>query len=169
MNELNSEKRIEIRRHHNQLKITSNGIMILGLWSIFKTFMLAISDNPSGIADTFKNTKGGIWVLAVAFFIVLLIDFRFRLIIWRGARKEAYGRDTNNRYLVLTIFLIILSIASIGSLIYTFIKGADDRMTTFASILVEVTSLAIMIELVSSGFKLRKIRSEIANENKEVS
>ena len=168
MDELNSKNRIAIRRHHNQLKITSNGIMILGVWSIFKAFMLAISDNTTNTAASFKNTQGGIWALAIGFFIVLLIDFRLRLVIWRGARKEAYGRDTNNRYLVLTIFLIILSVLSIGTLFYALIKGTDDRRTTFASILVEVTSLAIMIELVSSGFKLRKIRSEIENENKEV-
>ena len=167
MDELNSEKRIAIRRHHNQLKVTSDGVVILGLWSIFKSFMMAISDTDTGSSEAYSDMPGGVIGLAVLFIVFLLIDFRFRLTIWRGARKEAYGRGANNRYLVFTVFLIILSITSVCLLTYNIITGRQDRYTSFASLMVETASLAIMIELVSSGLKLRKIRREIADENME--
>ena len=162
MDELNSPKRIEIRRHHNQLKVTSNGIMILGVWSILKTFLLMVSGvSVSSDGTPFDASLFNIIALSVMFLILLAIDLRLRLVIWRGARREAYGRNTNNRYLVLTIILIVISVISLCSLCYSLVTDSEDRVNRLASILVESTSLAIMCELVYSGFSLRKIRKEI--------
>lgn len=149
MEELNSARRIEIRHLHNRLKDTSNGIVILGIWTTLKSFLLSDSDQgTAAIAAT-----------AVVFLIVLLIDFRFRLVIWRGARKEAYGRDTNNRYLVFSFILIFFSVVSILMFIYQLVTDRMDADTGFASFLIEITSLCILCELVHSGIKLRRIRA----------
>lgn len=159
VDELNSERRIEKRHLHNRLKDTSNGIMILGIWSTFKTFMLSGFNNDLSASGMSSEQYGTIGMIIV-FLIVLLIDFRFRLVIWRGARKEAYGRDTNNRYFVFAFILIIFSGMSMAVFVYSLLTGSIDDSMGLASFLIEITSFGILCELVHSGLKLRKIRSE---------
>ena len=163
MTDINSEKRISIRKYHNQLKVTSNGGIILGLWSIFKTFLMTVSGYEVEGLENFERTTINVVFLCIFYAILLAIDFRIRLVIWRGAREEAYGRKKNNRYLVLAIILIFLSVLSMVSIIWAFItKQEDDLSLTFTSFLVEITSFVILCELVYSGFKLRRIRADIA-------
>lgn len=163
MTDINSENRISIRKYHNQLKVTSNGVIILGLWSIFKTFLMTVSGYEVEGLENFERTTINVVFLCIFYAILLAIDFRIRLVIWRGAREEAYGRKKNNRYLVLAFILILLSVFSIFSIIRAFItKQEDDLSLTFTSFLVEITSFVILCELVYSGFKMRRIRAEIA-------
>ena len=168
MEDLNSKKRIAIRRYHNQLKVTSNGVLILGLWSIFKVFLTTMTGRGQSGLNGLSST-GEVIAFFVMFFILLGIDIRFRLSIWRGARKEAYGRNANNIYLVLTILLIILSGCSIVLLLYAFFRYENKPSETFVALLLEVTSFVIMCELVYAGFKIRKIRSESSDESVEES
>lgn len=163
MTDINSEKRIAIRKYHNQLKVTSNGVIILGLWSILKTFLMMVSDYDVEGLEDFERTTFNVVALCIIFAIVLAIDFRFRLVIWRGARVEAYGRKKNNRYLVLAFFLILVSAFSMVSIVVGFINGDEkDFSLTLTSLIVETTSFVILCELVYSGIKMRRIRAEIA-------
>lgn len=168
MDEINSPKRIEIRRHHNQLKVTSNGVLILGIWSVFRVFMFSLSGNSSE-SQLFDSPVANIIASIFVYGIVLAIDLRFRLVIWRGARREAYGRNTNNRYLVFTVILLILSLMSLCTFVYSLGNLKTDIYNSLASVLVEITSFVIMCELLHSGLKLRKIRSELQDANMEIS
>ncbi|MBP3895475.1 MAG: hypothetical protein J6D07_03325 [Mogibacterium sp.] len=158
MEDLNSKNRIEIRRHHNQLKVTSNGVMILGVWSILKAFLTTfMGTNQLDIPGA--GSRYGMLVSVIAYLIFLAFDLRLRLVIWRGARKEAYGRDTNNRYIVLTIILLMVSAASLTYMLYSLFVSHDQIPTHLASILIESASFVIMCELLYSGFRIRRIRS----------
>lgn len=160
MEDLNSKNRIEIRRHHNQLKITSNGVMILGAWSILKSFLMILSGNDPESAELLSSVFITI-VTGIVFLILVAIDLKIRLVIWRGARDEAYGRRIKNRYIGMTIFLLFVSGLTLAALVISLFKGSEDKTTSLASLLVELTSFVIMCELLNSSFKIRKIRSEL--------
>lgn len=166
MDGLNSENRIEIRRHHNQLKVTSNGVLILGAWSLMKAFLTSFTDTAQ-TAIPRPQTAVEIIIVVIMYIIFLAIDLRLRLIVWRGARKEAYGRDTNNRYIVMTVILLLVSAVSLASMGYSLIKTHDSIPTQIASILIEIASFAILIELLYSSHKIRRIRSEISIQKEE--
>jgi len=166
MDELNSKNRIDIRRYHNQLKVTSNGVLILGVWSVLKTFLTSITGTDQlGIPRA--NTTADLIFTVIGYGIVLLIDFRLRMIVWRGARKEAYGRDTNNKYIFVTVLLILVSGFSFVAICYYMIKTHEHISTHLASILIESASFVIMCELLYSALKIRKIRSNLSVRKEE--
>ena len=101
---------------------------------------------------------GGKFPLLFAFFFVIGISFRY--IIWRGARREAESGRKRNGYIVLAFFLLTYGVYAIVSFIYrAAVKGTDAQ--DVLKFVFDATSFAILCELISSAFRLRKVRDEL--------
>ena len=155
----NDEDPVEERRYIDLLKVTAAGTLYMGLWSAIKLFM----DMQERIGDQFKTSIGiyilSLFVSAIIFAIVFVIEMSFRYVIWKGARREAEEGYKNNRYIVCAYFLMAYGVYAVGFFIYQVITSKATGESV-VKLFFDVTSFIILYELVISAYKLRKLRAE---------
>lgn len=155
----NSATEIEIRKCRSMLRITSSAVMILGVWSFVRSFIMTALGAGSGY-----DTEGGLAAAIAGSAIAIAMDLAFRMRIYRGARIEASEEARKkNLYLIYALILIIISIAVIGINIYALFAGDEQSIfTTMVQITVELTSMLVSFQLIHSAMRLRKLRKHEA-------
>ena len=160
---------IGIRRYQNRLRVTGAGVMVFGLWSIIKIFIIALlsSDNTIRLAFSEIRNQGlssaGTVAAYILFAVVMLLMFSaalsVRFIVYVSARKESLGiLKHKNLYLILSVLMVIVGILSLVN-IPARVKNGDYTVSdAIVSAVVEVTSIATLLELLHSALKIRKLR-----------
>ena len=174
----NSDNAVRLRRHENNLMIIGMGIMIFGMWDIAKTmgilflnkriFIDAISENMNGVENVDGVFSDGFvfTIFAGLVISILLVSIAARLIIGISAVSVARKKKKRFFYIpvavlyivssVITIYLIIQSV--VDTLSGTDIIVLETRDSPIVSVVIEITNIIMMIEVVVSSIKIRKLR-----------
>ena len=170
----NDSKQIAIRKCQSNLIIVGTGVIALAVWDAIKTVLLLVIlrnetvDNikRSAEADAEGVSNTALFVV-VCFFtlIVLLIVVTARLYIGRSSISEGRGGRGRRGYLFLACVSIVFSTISIFSDISIYVNdqipqeyGALSNDVSLPAIIIEVTSMIMMLEMVVSAIRIRKLR-----------
>lgn len=157
----------KLRKNQDRLYITGCGILVLSLWSIIKTVLIALLDKDyffkvEGItnyrSDTFKYAL-------IVVLVLMLIDLLFRIYVFRKATLDAANRKKKGGglYVVITCWFAVLSAFSIW-----YYCNPDNLMVSIGNAIVsiafELTSLVTSVELIYSAVTVKKLRKALREQ-----
>ena len=175
MNHINNDiDHILIRRSQNTLIVVGKGTILFSIWTVVKTlgsFLLlraeavavvkqAAGENGADLSDqqVFYVTL----VLLVIFMILLLA-----LGIFVGMSAIAEGRvlRRHNVYLILAPIMIIFNLVSIVTGLFPKgpqeYRGVFSNDTSLSALIIELTSMIMLVELVYSAIRIRIVRKRV--------
>lgn len=162
---------IDERRYSNYVTLTAKGILLMGLWSFIKGFVIFMSDLREGIVNEFGGGAAAIIasaILGIIFFIIFLVaDISFRYIIWKNAAAEVKKGVKKKSVVVFTVILMIYGAYIIMYFFYRVFKGEKITGDDVIALVFDVTSFVLLWNMLASLFKLRKVRDEIAVRDSE--
>ena len=150
-------KERELRRYQNLLTVSGLGVIAFGVWSVLKTLLVFFFNK-----EEFGEMPEETWARVIMFVILgalLLIVFLIHLFVGLSARAEGFGKKKGYAYIVVAILMTCMSVASIV-MIFLEIKETSIMELT-VSLIVEATSLIVMIELLVAAFTVKKLRREL--------
>ena len=158
----NDEDSVKKRLYGDRLVLSGRALIILGIWSSIKAiilFYLALPQISEFVTEgdivpeeIVRNVK---LILMAIFIILIAIVFLFHLYIGRSAMKNGYGKKRTTFYLVLTVIVIISTIASDVQIV---MEGLD--IIDLASMVVDLTVVYACCDILYSAIKLRKIEKK---------
>ena len=156
----NDKGHVDERRYAGTLKSTARGTLIMGIWSLIKSFMGMLGENASAFKASGDPALIAIFGSVVVFAVVFVIGISLRFIICRGACREAASGKKKNGYIVCAIMLLTYGVYAVAYFIYqVFSKNADAQ--DILKFVFDVTSFVILCELIASAYRLRKVRDEL--------
>ncbi len=154
----------EKRRRQSLVGITGIGVVIFGFWSFIKINLYFLLGRDHLISSSeFLNESDPMEALKAAYIILLvvaIIDLLLRIYIGKNAIFEAKNYHRRSHYIGVAIMLILFSLLNLFTAIISIDLTSEDLPDQFASFIVELTSLSMLIELVKSTWKLRELRNE---------
>ena len=118
----------------------------------FKEQFKDLADIPDGII---------FWILAAATFIVLAVALAIRAYVGLSAIAEGRGKRRKSAYIVLAIIMILAGIASFIAGFFSASSpeqyGALSRNQSFSALIIEATSMIMMIQMIVSAIKVRTL------------
>lgn len=166
------EKRI--RKTQGNLISAGIGVILFGFWSAIRSVMYYMggnadlqqgSNDPTAVSSSSTGA-----MIANIFFIVIVtgLDLLLRVYIGRSAINEGkYGKH-KSKYIFFALvlvagylFIIVMCVVVLvpGSPLHHY-QASDLSLELFASILVDITSIYILLLMVISAFRLRKQRRD---------
>jgi len=154
----------ELRRRRSELLTLGYGIIAFGLWSVLKTYLYTWVDPIIKEIDTEEQYKMAATILAyVMISIILAADFGLRLYVGMSARAEGMGKKKGRAYIVVAALMLFVSVmlwlASLG-----FVQSRAEKealMDYIVSMVVDLTSIAILARLVYNAVKVRQLRRQL--------
>ncbi|OON85953.1 hypothetical protein BXO88_10020 [Oribacterium sp. C9] len=155
----------ELRRRQSMLAVAGNGVMFLGLWSFLKINLYFILGR-SAILDDFLTDESidestMLLILYITSMALASIELFFRIRIGRNAIAESRNTKKPKRYIGMAMTLIVLYVISIIFTIFQLNFSNNNFWDQLASMIVDITSLVMLVELVSSASVLRKIKQQM--------
>ena len=177
----NREGSVTLRRSENNLIILGMGIMLFGFWNLAKTVGIVFL-NKGKLIDAMQkemaktDLAASDELLFATFLIVvgliLVAGIAARLLI--GFSSIAVGRYGRRKklYLPVTVIYIFASLYEIYLEAYDMFiaSGRADHLTLevadspLVSIIIEITSVIMMIELVVISMRIRKIKKDESDQ-----
>lgn len=155
----------ELRRRQSILSVTGNGVMFLGMWSFLKINLYFILGRSAFLEEIIQDESIDEGTLLLVMYIISMIiaslEFFFRIRVGRGAIAEARDRNKPKRYIGMAMTLIILYAFYVIFTVLNLDFYKDSFWDQLASMIVDVTSLVMLIELVSSASVLRKLKHQM--------
>ena len=156
------EEQILLRKHRDTLYISGNGIMVFGAWSLIQSFFYAtiLQQELKDMVGLESNYPEGL--LYIVMFVLVAIEIAFRLYIGFSARAVSKGKKKSPAYLVtcilVTLYYLFILIENISD------PSRYGILRYIITIILDLTSLYIHVEVVYAGIKVRKIlRSDHAD------
>ena len=154
----------ELRRRRSELLTLGYGIIAFGLWSVLKTYLYTWVDPIIKEIDTEEQYKMAATILAyVMISIILAADFGLRLYVGMSARAEGMGKKKGRAYIVVAALMLFVSVmlwlASLG-----FVQSRAEKealMDYIVSMVVDLTSIAILARLVYNAVKVRQLLRQL--------
>ena len=150
------------RRLENNLMTVGTGVAAFGVWAFVKYILTAFVLNEE-IEDSMEPSR--LKVIYIFVFSLTLLDFLMRCFIGFSARAEGKGKNKGVFYLVITVLLILIYAFNIVVEIIGYITFPPALLTMVVTLLIDVTSAAMLVELFVSSVKLRKLR-RLADDSK---
>ena len=158
---------IQIRKTQSNLISAGIGVMVFAMWSFLRSLIYIINGDP-GINEAMQEVSkehidypGMRIVLVAGLLIAAAADMLFRFYIGRSAISEGKGNRKSSKYIVLSCILVFLYIFGIMGHIAGMAGKLDDynlqNMDTILSLAIDLTSLYILILLIYSASRLRKL------------
>ena len=166
----------ELIKHRHTLAVVGMGAIAFGIWSLVKSILYFVLVEPIGdiISSNYESISDSkteaILVLAVTVLIVLLfvlIDMRFRWIVGRGAMAISRGeREPGSGFFILSAILTLMDLSELvmGILSITgAIPSEEDMIDRISRLLVDFTSVVMLIEMIVSAVMIRKLTKAISD------
>lgn len=144
------------------LNMTASGTLVMGIWSLLKTFMSIFGDMGDELRTDEMPYFIAVLGVTIVFAAMFVIGISFRFIVWKGARREAESGKKGNGYIVCAVLLMAFGIYTCSSFIRKLIRGESDGYDIM-EIILDITSFIILLQLLICAFSLRKVRREIAD------
>ena len=144
------------------LKLTASGTLVMGIWSLLKTFMSVFGEMGDDLRTGEMPYFIAVLGVAIVFTVMFVITISFRFIVWKGARREAEGGEKRNGYIVCAVLLMVFGVYTGGAFIREVISGEADGYD-ITNFILDITSFIILLQLLICTFRLRKVRKDIAD------
>lgn len=145
----------KIRRLENNTFTLGTGVIAFSVWALLRYTVSFFLD--------FSYVEGLETAFRVAFLIIIvgfaLSDVLLHLYIGVSARSEGKGKKKTPVYLVLTVIVIMVYLLAIGYELYL-LYFTRNYFTILVTMLTDVTSVVIFIELFVYAVQLRRIRRQ---------
>ena len=158
----NDQLHIDERRYASTLKLTGSGTLVMGIWSLLKTFLSVSGEMGDKIRSDEMPYFIAVFGVTIVFVVMFVIGISLRYIVWKGARRESAGGRKRNGYIVCALVLMAYGVYVVWGFISNLINGETDGYA-ITKLIFDVTSFIILMELLISAFRLRKVRAEIAD------
>lgn len=170
----NSSEQIKIRKARDTLRIVGMGTIGFSLWTVLKCAGV-IFFRKEEIMEKLRSTdavvKGEytaeyfftIMLLAVA--VYLLVEISFRLFVGISAIREGKGKRSFFIYIIVALLLIYGSFSTIVLAVLGWVSGGEGDQGILSmiadssspdAVIIEITSMIMMIEMVAAAIRLRK-------------
>ena len=154
----------ELRRRRSELLTLGYGIIAFGLWSVLKTYLYTWVDPIITEADvTVENRTAAVIVAYIMITMVLAVDFGLRLYVGMSARAEGMGKKKGRGYIIVAALMLLISVLLwFLSLGYIQSRAENESLMDYIiSMVVDLTSIAILARLVYNAVKVRQLRREL--------
>ena len=158
----NDRLHVDERRYANTLKLTGSGTLVMGIWSLLKTFLNVFGEMGDELRAEEMPYFIAVFGVAIVFAVIFVIGISLRYIVWKGSRRESAGGRKRNGYIVCAVLLMAYGVYAFGRFIQK-LAGKEIAEYDVAKLIFDITSFVILLELLISAFRLRKIRKEIAD------
>ncbi len=154
----------KIRRLENNLVTIGTGVVILSLWTLFKTILYVIVywGKIKDLTSTLQPMETALVFGMV--FAAVLIEFVLHSFIGLSARKEGEGKKIRPIYLIITEIILLLYAALILIELLPLFRAEYFSLISVVSIVIDVTSFAFLIDMISSSVRLRKLKKQKAEK-----
>jgi len=153
-------KEVKMRRYQNLLTVSGLGMIVFALWSVLKTILL-FCFNEKLLAEVPDDTLFRV-VLFSIIGVILLFDFLMRLFVGLSARAEGFGKKKGNAYIVVAVLIALGSLASLVMIFFD--SSIQSIIELIVSVIVEATSLIVVIELLVAAYTVKKLKKELKEE-----
>ena len=166
--EHNDPRDIEIRKNQNILHSIGTGIIIMSAWSVLKGLSLMLID-PSRLSEGVQGLTSAEGVTLSEHTAVILmvcmtiaianIDLLIRLYVGSSAIAVSKGRKRGIAYVAWSCLLIMISILTLCLMcaaLYQDFSSMEDSGVSISSVIIELTSLVMLIEMLVVSFRLKR-------------
>lgn len=154
-----------MRRLQINLDTLGKGVIVLSLWDVGKIALLLFLGDQKVINVDRSQFSGEVWTLILVILWVLIgIFVILHVIVGLCARAEARGRSKNPAYLVLAGALALLYAVGIVLEVAALLAQFDGGISGWITVVIDVCSLVIMLELTITGFRLKRLMRRLAVE-----
>ncbi|MBQ7990662.1 MAG: hypothetical protein IJ251_06405 [Oscillospiraceae bacterium] len=172
------EKHRLLRKYSNTLVICGMGEVVYGVWSVIRTILaviLSMNITDLLIAEAEANgeviTESDLELLKVLFYISLGIllagELLLRMYVGISSRAEGLGRKKNVTYIIAAGIIVINHLSTLWTLSVGLHNANEDLLDNAVMIVIDLTSVLILIDLIICAVKVRKLRREIQAETAE--
>lgn len=147
------------RKAEVNLKSLGTGVILFGAWTFIK---FAVSYLIYGFGNNDLLDDNTTVIFNVIVWSVIAVAFLIRLYIGRSAHSESEGKRKHIFYLILTGSLVFIDILAIIAEFYLMFTEDYGILSMLITILIDVTSVVIMIELMVNAITIRKLRKKEA-------
>ena len=176
MNHINNDiDQILIRKSQNTLIVVGTGTILFSVWTVVKTMgsLFLLKDEAVAAVRKIVYENGFtipdqhiFYIVLVIMLIAMLLFLAARTFIGLSAVAEGRGFHRGSGYLILAVMMIILNIvAAIISLISARSQespGIFSNDTSLSAHIVELTSMIMLVELVLSAIRIRRVRKRVS-------
>ena len=157
----NDPASVKMRRNRGTLSVAGLGVMAFGLWSVVKFVMeCLIGQIREDMVNTYSDTGTILaWIVIIVVVHLILTDVILRYIVGRCAWRESRGLRQGHWYLILAGNIAAGSILSIYIEAESIILRDDFSLYDYACLIVELTSLVMLIELFVASICSRRRKS----------
>ncbi len=157
----NEPQAVKMRRNRGTLSVAGLGVMTFGLWSVVKFVMeCLIGQIREDLVNTYSDTGTILaWIVIIVVVHLILTDVILRYIVGRCAWRESRGLRQGRWYLILAGNIAAGSILSIYLEAESIILKDDFSLYDYACLIVELTSLVMLIELFVASICSRRRKS----------
>ena len=157
----NDPASVKMRRNRGTLSVAGLGVMAFGLWSVVKFVMeCLIGQIREDLVNTYSDTGTILaWIVIIVVVHLILTDVILRYIVGRCAWRESRGLRQGCWYLILAGNIAAGSILSIYLEAESIILKDDFSLYDYACLIVELTSLVMLIELFVASICSRRRKS----------
>lgn len=145
-------------------------MILLAVWSFLRAAGVTLID-PSDIKTGgieasrelgYLSETGAIILIAVIAFFMIGIDILIRVYIGTSAVAVSRGEKRSILFIILTCLIILGDTAIIIGLIATLIHfpGDSSVQTIAINLIIEVTSIVLMIGLIIAAVRVRRMRKQ---------
>lgn len=171
----NTLEQRRLRRSQSTLVIVGTGIIIFGAWAALKVYSAILLGTENTIAefrvtvidesDPISDSDLLKWIIIFAT-IYVLIELSVRVYVGRSAISEGRGTASGRLYLVLTFILILAALAAVlldvlvvlNDIAGKSTEGEVTRQDAWTSLVIDLTSLVMMVQMMISAFRVRKYK-----------
>ncbi|MBR3124553.1 MAG: hypothetical protein IKF42_03880 [Mogibacterium sp.] len=176
MNHINNDiDHILIRRSQNTLIVVGTGTILFSVWTVVKTLGTLILLKDESVAAIRKTVdENGLkisdqhifYIVLAIMMIFMLLFLAVRAFIGLSAISEGRGFRRHKGYLVFAVIMIIMSITV--AVINFFSAKSQEPLwilsndTSLSAYIIELTSIVMLVELVFSAIRIRKLRKRVS-------
>ena len=166
----------ELIKHRHTLAVVGLGAIAFGIWSLIKSILYFVLVEPiiktiSSNYDNLSNSKYEAWVLvAITFALVVLFVLIDMLLRWKVGRKAMAvsrgEREPGVGFFILSSILLLMDMAELimGALSIAGIIPSDEDITDqISTLLVDFTSVVMLIEMIVAAVMIRKLTKAISD------
>ena len=151
----------KVLKLRSNLKISGIAIIALGIWDVIKTIINAFLRKTSEESD---DSVILLIMMIIIMAIVIIISIGLRIFIGYNAISEGLGKKKSIFYVVLSFFPLVMNI--LDCFYYFSSPIVDDYLSTIiVSLIIELTSVFVFINMIISAIRIRGLNNKIQKEN----
>ena len=150
----------KIRRLQSLLYTSGVGTILFSLWSGIKGAGVLYGTFKSGFTDGNKIITDKRMIAAIVIFFILIFGGSILMYIYIGRKAilTALGEKTSNKYIVLSILILVLSVITYGRSLLGFTVSDWFKLDNLVITAINLTSDVILAETIVFSIMLKKLR-----------